>query len=293
MGTRWIVAVAAGVLLVAGCSGDSDSPSNSAASTSSGAGEATALSATLTQSRVNEGTRTINAELTNTSDQPVTVESITLDSTQFAALPPAEKGSVFAPGQVIDLAIEYGDPTCDGDLAQTSYTAVLGDGSTVELSIDRPGMEWLDRLYTKECALRTIGDIASIEYGPTFTRATVGGDQVLTGELVLRRPAGSDQSSTLTVKSLGGSVLVRLEANPPSSLPATLKPGVEELRIPILFGSFRCDQHARAGSTQTFLLSAFVTTPGLPQTRVILVPDKHVQGQIFHLIADVCGDTDF
>lgn len=276
--------------VLAGCSSSADDDQASPSSTSSAD---TSLSATMTQSRVNEGTRTINAELTNTSDEPVTVQSIALDSNRFAPLAPAEKGSVFAPDQTIDLAIEYGEPTCDGDLTQASYTATLSDGSTVELSIDRDGMAWLDRLYSKECALRTIGGIASIEYGPHFVRDTVGGQQVLTGELVLRRPAGSDDSVPLTVRSLGGSVLVRLEGNPAGTLPATLEPGAQELRIPILFGSFRCDQHARAGSSQTFLLSVFVKTAALPQTRVIKVPDKHVQGQIFDLIADVCGDTDF
>ena len=111
-------------------------------------------------------------------------------------MPPAEKGSVFAPGQTIDLAIEYGDPNCEGDLEQASYTAQLGDGSTVELSIDAAGMEWLDRLYTKECAIKTIADIASIEYGPRFTRDVVDGRQVLTGELVLRRPDGLRRQPT-------------------------------------------------------------------------------------------------
>lgn len=223
----------------------------------------------------------------------MTVQSVTLDSSQFGAMPPAEKGSVFAPGQTIDLAIEYGDPTCEGDLRQASYTAQLGDGSTVELSIDAAGMEWLDRLYTKECAIKTIADIASIEYGPRFTRDVVDGRQVLTGELVLRRPTDSDDSKPLTVRSLGGSVLVRLESNPASALPAALRPGVAELRIPILFGAFRCDQHARSQSSQTFLLSAFVKVASLPQQRVILVPSKHVQGQIFAMIDADCGDTIF
>lgn len=275
-------------MLVAGCSSAGE-PADDASSKSGAA--AVPLSATFTQSRVNEGTRTVNAELTNTSDAPVTVASIALESSQFAALPPADKGSEFAPGQTIDLAIEYGEPTCDGDLKQASYTAALDDGSTVELSIDSAGMDWLDRLYTKECALRAITDIASIEYGPRFVPDVVDGRQVLTGELVLRRPTDSDDTQPLTVRSTGGSVLVRVEANPPSALPAELEPGVEELRIPILFGAFRCDQHARSQSSQTFLLSAFVKAPGLPQQRVILVPSKHVQGQIFAMIDADCGDT--
>lgn len=289
MRTRGAAAVAAFVYLVAGCSSSDDAGDEQSTEPAQRIG----LSATLTQSRVDEGTRRINAELTNTSDEPITVQSITLDSSQFAPLAPADKGSVFAPGQTIDLAIDYGDPVCDGDLKQASYTAVLGDGSTVELSIDADGMDWLDRLYTKECELRTIGDIASIVYGPRFRPAVVDGRHVLTGELVLRRPEGSEGSASLTVRSLGGSVLVRVEANPPDELPAVLEPGVGELRIPILFGAFRCDQHARSQSSQTFLLSAFVKAPQLPQVRVILVPDRQVQRQIFAMIDADCGETDF
>jgi hypothetical protein len=235
----------------------------------------------------------INAELTNASDGPVTVATVALDSSQFAPVPAAEKESPFAPSQTIDLSIEYGNPTCDGPLKQASFTVQLADGSTVELSIDSAGMEWLDRLYTKECALRSINDIATITYGPEFKRAIVDGQLVLTGELILRRPTDGDAAQSLTVRSLGGSVLVRMEPNPPPELPAVLKPGIDELRIPISLGAFRCDQHARGQSSQTFLLSAFVKPPDLPQQRVILVPSRSVQNQVFDLIDDVCGDRVF
>lgn len=287
-GRAWICALFV-TTLVAGCSGESDPNGTAPTSTA----DDVALAATLTQSRVNEGTRIINAELTNTSDAPVVVDTVKLDSSQFATLAPADKGSTFAPGQTIDLAIEYGDPICDGELKQTSFTVGLDDGSTVELSIDAAGMQWLNRLYTKECALESVSDIATIEYGPTFTRATVDGELVLTGELVLKRPSGSDTSTVLTVRSLAGSVLVRFDPNPASALPAQLTPGLEELRIPIEFGAFRCDQHARGQSSQTFLLSVFVKPPDLPQQRVILAPDEQLQGEILDLIDDVCGDAIF
>ena len=108
------------------------------------------------------------------------------------------------PSQTIDLSIEYGNPTCDGPLKQASFTVQLSDDSTVELSIDSAGMEWLDRLYTKECALRSINDIATMTYGPEFKRATVDRQLVLPGELILRRPTDGDDEQSLTVRSLGG-----------------------------------------------------------------------------------------
>lgn len=281
---RVVVAVCA-LLLQGGCSGNAPVDD---ASTS-----APVLAATLTQSRVNEGTRLINAELTNTSDSPVTVETVTLDSSQFGALTPEPKGSVFAPGATIDLAIDYGEPDCDGALEQASYTVTLGDGSTQELSIDADGMAWLGRLYDRECALASIADVATIEYGERFRRARVDGELVLAGDLLVHRPPGSDRSATLTIRGLAGSVLIRFEPDPVGSLPVDLPADQERLEVPITFSPFRCDQHARGQSSQTFLLSVYVVLPGEPQQRLILVPDRGLEGQILDLIADVCGDATF
>jgi hypothetical protein len=119
----------------------------------------------------------------------------------------------------------------------------------------------------------------------------VDGKTYLGGDIVVRRVTDAAPDASLTVRELTGSVLITLLPATPDTLPVDLGPGDDLLRVPVLLGSFRCDSHALADSTQTFLLSAYVTAPGLSQQRIILIPDEALQVKIFALIDHNC-DTD-
>lgn len=59
---------------------------------------------------------------------------------------------------------------------------------------------------------------------------------------------------------------------------------------PVLLGSNgRCDAHGLGGSTQTFLLSAFVRLGNGPEQRVLLTPPGPVQRRVLEVVDRACG----
>ncbi|HZG97964.1 MAG TPA: hypothetical protein VEY14_06850, partial [Nocardioidaceae bacterium] len=58
---------------------------------------------------------------------------------------------------------------------------------------------------------------------------------------------------------------------------------------PVLLGSTgRCDAHALGGSTQTFLLSAYVILGDAAEQRVVLTPPPSVQDQVLRVVDRAC-----
>ncbi len=251
------------------------------------------LHVTLVQYRPDEGTRNVSAEVTNDGPAPITVTSVALTSPDMARLPPTPKNTVFAPGQTIDLRTRYGEPRCGRrhPAGMSSFSLGLDGLSTTSVRLDKGGLAFLGRLYARECGLADIAAVARVSLGSDYTRVTIGGEQYLRGELDVVRPARSARpGSPLTIQSLFGSVLLSFTPVPGTvSVPVTLAPGMPALRIPVLVGSSgRCDAHALGGSTQTYLLSAFVHLPGRAQQRIIVSPTLAAQGRVQALLHDVC-----
>lgn len=242
----------------------------------------------MTQSRTDLGTPMINAELTNTGDQPVTVASVAVSSPDFAPVEPSPKDTTYAPGQIIDLRTPYGRPLCKADtLTSVSYDVTLDDGSTLTLPLDNHGLRWLAGIYRHDCAVRALGTVARVAFAPDATRTSAGGAEYLEASLIVRRPAG-DASEAFEIRELSGSVLLRLLPRTPGEFPFTLKPGQRSASIPILIGSFRCGPHELSASQQTFLLSAYARTDAVPTQRLILVPPTPLRAKAQKLLVDVC-----
>ncbi len=175
------------------------------------------------------------------------------------------------------------------------FRVTLGDGPTLALPLERNGQAWLERLHDRECGLERVNDVASVDLSEGFRRVQVGEEPFLRGDLVLQRSADAATSrptdERMVVESLAGSVLLELLPAPDSpGLPATLPPQDDVLRVPVLIGSsHRCDGHALGGSSQTFLLSAYVRVPDLPTQRVIVIPDKQTRVRALAVVSAACG----
>ncbi len=92
-------------------------------------------------------------------------------SSCLAPLAPTTENTVVAPGQTIDLQTAYSDPRCDA--------TATGRAAALAVRLDRRGQALLDRLYTRECALAQIADVASVRFGPSFSRVRVNGEPYL------------------------------------------------------------------------------------------------------------------
>lgn len=170
----------------------------------------------------------------------------------------------------------------------------LRAGTRVVVRLDAPGRALLNRLYTRECDLARVRAVAGVSLAKTFSRVRVGGGFSLHGRLLVDRShVPGTEDVPLTVESLAGSVLLSFEPQRgETALPRTLEAGTGSLRIPVLIGSSnRCDAHALGGSTQTFLLSAFVHIGDEPTRRVILIPDRVGRRQSLAVIQDACRSS--
>lgn len=280
-------AVAALILVAfAGC--EDDDPRTDA-------GMAPSLTATVTQYRPDEGTRRISVEVTNSGTVTVHVSGVALSTSAFEPVSATAKGTEFAPGQTIALVTTYGDPRCEADATTTDAVAVLTLAgatapTTLEVPVARTGQDVLERLHHAECQQAALDAVADVRLLPEWRRVRVDGDPYLRGTLLLRRPGGHPSAGGVTVTATRGSVLLELRPVRRGRPVGRLDPGEATERIPVLLGSAnRCDAHALGGSTQTFLLSAFVRRDGGPQQRVLLIPDAATKRRALRVLDAVCG----
>jgi hypothetical protein len=249
--------------------------------------------ATLLQYRPDEGTNRLEVELTNLGPDPVTVHAVHLRWAGLQNAPWTPKDTTYAAGQTIDLTTTYGTAVCDRPIPAHGPRALatLDDGRTVDVTLDRHGSAMLKRFHARDCALQRLHQTASVSLGTSFRPVQIDGAPYLRGNLVLRRPDSGAESRPVTVSTLTGSVLLTFTAPAGSRLPVTLHPGRARLDVPVLIGStFRCDDHGRSQSTQTYLLSAYVRVGSdRSPVRVIVVPDAHLRAQAQSLMDRACG----
>jgi hypothetical protein len=274
---------------VTGCTSGGPAP---ASSTPSGQGvaevPASALDASVTQFRYDEGTRNLKAGVTNNSARTIRVSSATIDWDGMAFPTVRVPDDPVQPGQTAAFRIAYGAPACTGEPSARPTLLTVVDGRRRRLPLRVEDPQLLDRLRQKACAHAQLTAVAAVSL--TFGRRTVEtrGEEYLPGQVVVTRQAGDP--TAVRVQDLGGSVLIDLvPAAGRRGLPATLRPGQQRLVVPVLAGSaHRCDDHARGQSSQTFLLSVFVGLVGHPVQRQVVIPPVAVQDRLLGVIDRDC-----
>lgn len=239
------------------------------------------VTVSVLQQRVDESTRTVGVEATNRGSTPVHVSSVRLSGGGLDAAP-TPVDTDLQPGLTVALRTSYGSPNCTDRSAAVTATLEI-DGRVVDLPVDAAGEEEVDRLLDVDCARRTLAATAAVRLPGPYRSVTVDGEPRLRGRLVLQRRAGGE---AVDVRSLGGSVLIDL--TPVGGL-RDLGEGTDRAVTPVLLGSSgRCDAHALGGSTQTFLLSAYVRLGDGPEQRVVLTPSPAVQGRVLQVVDRAC-----
>ena len=289
-------AVAVALLVTAAAcssSGDDDQADDSSTPTSS----ATSTDATpdahvsVIQTRTKENTRKIALRITNSGAGAFTIDAIHMVWPGMPETTWTPKGSVFAPGQTIDLTFLYGDPDCSGyptipQQAPVAQIRFAGEDQPVTEQVDAQGVGWVHRLYRHECEGAALWAVSSIRLAGPWTRTEVNGQPQMRGFVELDR-MGSQEP--VTVESVFGSILVRMAPAHPAHPVGTLAGNESKLRTPLLFGSTnRCDDHGLSGATQSFLLSIFARHGNAPVQRVIVTPPLHVQSEILDVVHDAC-----
>jgi hypothetical protein len=268
------------------CDSSSDDGSNGQES------DSPPMTVSLLQQRSAEGTREVGVRLTNAGADAFTVAAVRLVWSPLPESPLTPKDIEFEPGRTIDLVTTLGQPDCSGYPDPPAKPAaaeihLAGTDTVVTQRIDGRGQAWLRRLYADECAGAALQAVADVRLLDAWTRIEIGGVPYLRGWIELDRTGGAEP---VTVTTLLGTVLLSFDPMRPVRPIATLAGDQQTLRVPVRMGSSnRCDAHGLSGSTQTFLLSAFVRHGDAPAHRVILTPDQATQGRVLEVVHDACG----
>ncbi len=298
--------VLAGLVLLAGCTGN-DEPARQDGTDgmdgTDGGGKVAPvqLTGTLVQYRPDVGSRRLAVQLTSVGPEPVRLVGVRLRSPALQPLPATAKDTTYVQGQTIDLSTRYGSPRCrhsmaDGDVSVRAEVLARHGGSTevVPVTIDRRGHALLRRLVRGECALVELGRSVQVRYVAGFRRGVdPGGQPVLRGTVLFRRPPAARPGPPITVPGIDGSVLVdfRPAGRPrPAGPLVRMPPARGSVRLPIEMASTgRCDPHTRGESKQTFLLSVYVRLGDGRLQHLALEPDSGTQLRVLRIIDDTCG----
>ena len=246
------------------------------------------ITARIIQYRLDEGTRGIDIQLTNAD---TTALRIAVKGLDWPGVVPPSRGNRarFEPGQTIDLPVTLGRFRC-GDVDISRHPAVTlqvrgNAGPLRTVRVRAAGRALLARLRAQECRRRVLAKVVDIGYASHWAPVRQPQPGVRATVVFSRRSPGR-----VSVVSLSGSVLLSLSPALPSRRTLLVIPSRQQVaRLPVLVSSSgRCDAHALAGSTQTFLLSAFVRLGDRPTQRVLLVPDASAQRLILAMLSRAC-----
>lgn len=279
-------AVVGSLLAVAACT---DAPADPAPGA-----DVSGVRASVTQQRIDEGTRRIAVRLMTDAETTLRVRGVRLVAPAFEVVPMTSKDTDFAPGQTIDLTTTYGRADCGVADPAAGVAAELlvetgAEQAVVSVPMSPRQADLVRRLHVSACATQRLRSAVDISYGP-FAAGRVGGSEVLVGTLRFRRPPGGS-GETVVVDSLYGSVLFAFEPvrDRSGGVVTRVDPTEATVDVPVLIGSSgRCDEHARSQSTQTFLFSVYVEVGGAAEHREILVPPPPLQRKGLALLDRVC-----
>lgn len=226
---------------------------------------------------------------TNEGDEPIEVTRIALRTGHFDWLPAESKSTVIAPGQRIDVQVDFGElVSCDDDpVGPTAVELSLasGDGPASRQIVDVDPAP-LDAIRARECARRRVTDVVVVEFGAD---RSISGDRMRTSIEVDRR-AGTNP---IRVESLEGSVIIALRPLDDDTPLAELDENGNHASIPVELFIARCEPHAVSQSTLTWVISAFVTVADAQPHKLALdLPDTmrvELQEMIATCIAELAA----
>ena len=218
----------------------------------------------LIQNRFDEVRRTLEISMNNDGPAKITVEQAELQAPSFKGVGPVRVDAPLPAGGLrVDIPVSYGTGICTGDelkpRSAPSHVALkvrTEDGRIhdVRLPLADPDPT-LDMLLAADCRQAYLDRQASF----TFGEWTHLPDGRITGTVVIKRVGFK---GTVTMHEFAGSVLLAVRPTPllertPKPY-GVLKPGEDELRIPIIVDGDRCTPHVLAEIKTPYVFPAFV-----------------------------------
>jgi hypothetical protein len=196
--------------------------------------------------------RAFGLVLRNTTDEPIVVRELQLDSRLFATLPPTvDEIALPAGGRRLVVPLPYGEVRCDDESGPTFPVRVVVDGGE-ELHLDAPE-EYegaIARLHQRECAAADVRERVDITWGDEWVQDGI----TVSGELRLDQ---RHRGEPVAIDDAVGNVIFTLvldEAHPVMEV----SDDAPSASVPVVISADRCDPHAVAEFKTPFLFLSWV-----------------------------------
>ena len=245
------------------------------------------------QNRPDTEDRRLQVRITNGTDAPLTVTSLTFSSPRFTDPSPYQKApSTVRAGAVLDLPVLLTEPVCDG--TGTSPVVKLeydhgGHSGTASVTPTDP-LDQLDGITERDCLEHDMNAVAEIAEPDAIRSEVVDGRLVAFVDL---RVAPTGASGSFTIHAVDDTVLFGL-FNPASAVPLDSLPieitvnGTDEpstVTIPLV--PARCDAHAVAEDKRGTLLPLRVEVGESSGIRYFALSDAR-KGELYSYLGDAC-----
>lgn len=246
------------LLVVAGCAGSDDVGSSS--TTTAPRADTTAppepvggLVAEIGTNRLYAVNRGFGLVLRNTTDEPIVVETMQLDSELFETVPPTERTVTLpAGGRRLVLALPYGEVRCDDAPGATfPVMVVLADGTELRLQAPEEFDGAVARLHARECAAADVLERVDITFGDTWVQDGV----TIEGELHLEQ---RHPGEPVAIDDAVGNVIFTLITRQDHPV-VEVSDDAPSATVPVTISADRCDPHAVAEFKTPHLFLSWAT----------------------------------
>lgn len=245
-GGRWLVAVAAGAVVLGGAACQGARPA--AQETPDGS----QLHVSLERPRYLVVAHKVEIILRNEGAGPVTIDSLQLRSGWFSAVAPTLRRFVVEPGERVDVPVGYGQARCDTDVEQ--HEVLLGvDGGEPQPWVLQDADAAISLLHDEECHRQAVEAAADIGFGTAFRQVD---DRTVRATLVVQR---AESTERVTVDEIRGGVIWSLKTVDGDTPALDLSPGQQRATTEVELGITRCDAHGLAESKKTYRFPVYVS----------------------------------
>jgi len=245
------------------------------------------------QNRDDYGPRRLEISVTNDGEDKITVTRATLESAVFAADTSTERTSEIPTGVTRDLKVTLEDTVCAPGTAEDTRVRLqfrMPDGQSGE-AVVTPGDAFgaIARVHAQDCLEETTLSIVDIVPSETLRVVDVAGTPTAQLDVAITPRATSDSSGTVTVQSLGRTVLIRPPATDSWPVGSTFSAQSDPALITLDIVPNNCNTHTVAEDKRgTFFPVQVSTSQGGTGTFYVGVSDA-LRGQIYDYIAhDFC-----
>lgn len=267
--------VGALVLLLAACSGHDPAEPDAPAPDFEG------VSLSFIQLRLDEGSDFAQLRVVNESQKALQVTGVGLDWPGYGEFV-TDYDTVVEAGRVLDLRFALPEPDCREVAPELPVVGQLRTAEgLVRDELDESGTGYVTRIRTRTCDDLRVARAARLTYGDW---RLVGRGRRATLEGVARLDAVSTDSAPVALRSIAGTVLLRLTLQRPLRVSARV-PGDA---TPVTVDVPRCDEHALTESSQTFHFKPTFEFGGPDRVTVLRIPDAATRQAGQRLLREAC-----